>query len=697
MQREKLVKGKAGVTLVALVITIVILLILAGVSIGALTGEDGIIEKAIQAKDGQVIAMEIEQIEIAYLMCKINKSKEEDKITDADLREELIKQQHDVDTTSSETSEGYFIYVTFNNSKRTYIIDEDGNVKHVVSEQFDTSKIDQKMVKQEISFQDSIATIRNPDRGWYRPVPIQLGSSIDIQTQCTIAIKENIQILHLRVNIGQLSGNANADGVDKDLTPEQLSSLNSILDTIRKNRLNVIIRFAYDLDGNTGKEPKAFDTIKKHIGQLSSFFDSNKDIISTVEAGFLGPWGEMHSAGIYQADNYYKILIETLLENTPRDMKINVRKPYFFKLVVGDLNDSQHRLGIFNDGYLGSLTDLGTFDNGISREDFVKWMETQGQYTMYGGEVTKSGLEGDEKYNDSKFALEEMPKTHTTYLNSQFNLQVLDTKWKNQNYTSSDSEYNGQTAYKYITDHLGYRMVVRDSKISSSVEKGDICGVNLELENVGFGNIIKTQKVSVILRKNLEYYETTLDINANNIKSGEKSNVNFYFYIPSDIEAGDWQVYLKISNEARSDYVIQFANSNMWDEDLLANCIGKVTIENSVAKEGINIRQAFSMKATDGYKGQIAEKVATIPVTIGFYREGVNEPITSKQFNLELGTIINFTDASVLSSLNIQLPNGYRFKGAQCYAITNDWAYHNSITIPNSANEQSYWINVFVE
>ncbi|MCI9247207.1 MAG: DUF4832 domain-containing protein [Clostridia bacterium] len=697
MQQERLVKGKAGVTLVALVITIVILLILAGVSIGTLTGENGIIEKAIEAKEGQVIAMEIEQIEITYLMCKINKSKEGNKITDADLREELIKQQHDVDTSSSETSDGYFIYVTFNNSKRTYVIDEDGNVKHVVSGQFDTSKIDQKMVKQEISFQDSIATIRNPDRGWYRPVTIQLGSNVDIQTQCASAIKENIQLLHLRVNIGQLSGNVNADGVDKDFTPEQLSSLNSILDTIRKNRLNVIIRFAYDLDGNTGKEPKSFDTIKKHIGQLSSFFDSNKDIISTVEAGFLGPWGEMHSAGIYQADNYYKILTETLLENTPRDMKINVRKPYFFKLVVGDLNDSQHRLGIFNDGYLGSLTDLGTFDNGISREDFVKWMETQGQYTMYGGEVTKSGLEGDEKYNDSKFALEEMPKTHTTYLNSQFNLQVLDTKWKNQNYTSSDSEYNGQTAYKYITDHLGYRMVVRDSKISSSVEKGDICGVNLELENVGFGNIIKTQKVSVILRKNLEYYETTLDINANNIKSGEKSNVNFYFYIPSDIEAGDWQVYLKISNEARSDYAIQFANPNMWDEDLLANCIGKVTIENSVAKEGINIRQAFSMKATDGYKGQIAEKVVTIPVTIGFYREGVNEPITSKQFNLELGTIINFTDANVLSSLNIQLPNGYRFKGAQCYAITNDWAYHNSITIPNSTNEQSYWINVFVE
>lgn len=38
-----------GITLVALVVTIVVLLILAGISIGMLTGEDGIIEKAQEA------------------------------------------------------------------------------------------------------------------------------------------------------------------------------------------------------------------------------------------------------------------------------------------------------------------------------------------------------------------------------------------------------------------------------------------------------------------------------------------------------------------------------------------------------------------------------------------------------------------------------------------------------------------------
>ena len=38
-----------GITLVALVVTVVVLLILAGISIGMLTGEDGIIEKAQEA------------------------------------------------------------------------------------------------------------------------------------------------------------------------------------------------------------------------------------------------------------------------------------------------------------------------------------------------------------------------------------------------------------------------------------------------------------------------------------------------------------------------------------------------------------------------------------------------------------------------------------------------------------------------
>lgn len=49
-------KGQKGVTLVALVITIIVLLILAGVSIAMLTGENGILKRSVEAVDETKIA-----------------------------------------------------------------------------------------------------------------------------------------------------------------------------------------------------------------------------------------------------------------------------------------------------------------------------------------------------------------------------------------------------------------------------------------------------------------------------------------------------------------------------------------------------------------------------------------------------------------------------------------------------------------
>ena len=48
---KKILKNKKGITLIALVVTIVVLLILAGVSISMLGGENGIIKQAQEAKD----------------------------------------------------------------------------------------------------------------------------------------------------------------------------------------------------------------------------------------------------------------------------------------------------------------------------------------------------------------------------------------------------------------------------------------------------------------------------------------------------------------------------------------------------------------------------------------------------------------------------------------------------------------------
>ena len=64
-QRKKL-KGKRGITLIALVITIIVLLILAGISIMMLTGDNSILNQATNAKNNTIEGQEKEAINVAY-------------------------------------------------------------------------------------------------------------------------------------------------------------------------------------------------------------------------------------------------------------------------------------------------------------------------------------------------------------------------------------------------------------------------------------------------------------------------------------------------------------------------------------------------------------------------------------------------------------------------------------------------------
>ena len=69
---KNMLKGKTGITLVALVVTIVVLLILAGVTITALLGDDGIIKKAQNAADSTNSAVQNELDGMNSLTDKMN-------------------------------------------------------------------------------------------------------------------------------------------------------------------------------------------------------------------------------------------------------------------------------------------------------------------------------------------------------------------------------------------------------------------------------------------------------------------------------------------------------------------------------------------------------------------------------------------------------------------------------------------------
>lgn len=115
-----------GITLVALVVTIIILLILAGITVAALTGDNGLINNAGNAKEQAEIANEKEILEQAAIVA-MGKNKRGD-ITKDNLDKELDKTPGSGNYSSENTDEG--IKVTFK-SNRNYLIDKDGNVSSI--------------------------------------------------------------------------------------------------------------------------------------------------------------------------------------------------------------------------------------------------------------------------------------------------------------------------------------------------------------------------------------------------------------------------------------------------------------------------------------------------------------------------------------------------------------------------------------
>ncbi len=111
-------KEAKGITLIALVITIIVLLILAGVTIATLTGDNGILKKAGDAKTQTEQAKADENLKIAIA----GSYGTDGKLNLKDLKDNLENQEIDYDKNNT----GFPLEVTVNGEKKK--IDANGNV-----------------------------------------------------------------------------------------------------------------------------------------------------------------------------------------------------------------------------------------------------------------------------------------------------------------------------------------------------------------------------------------------------------------------------------------------------------------------------------------------------------------------------------------------------------------------------------------
>ena len=136
--KRKIVKNQTntrGITLIALIITVIVLLILAGITIATLTGENGILKKAIKAKQNSTIENYKEEIKLEIIdeqaQRKLQESKAvfivtlKERLENKDWIKEIIMCDDNFEVQEDKTKNTKIIVNTVDNYQITIDIDND--------------------------------------------------------------------------------------------------------------------------------------------------------------------------------------------------------------------------------------------------------------------------------------------------------------------------------------------------------------------------------------------------------------------------------------------------------------------------------------------------------------------------------------------------------------------------------------------
>ena len=553
-----------------------------------------------------------------------------------------------------------------------------------------------KMHDSGLSYTEYVGTIENPGMGytstlWYNCKP---GG--------TEPKSPSGQIVLMFIDIGAFSSGINGttdsegnytEGTDYDLDDVFFSSLRQTFENCRKNGSMIAVRFRYDANGKKNPEPASFDQVLHHIEQIkeNGLLEDYKDILAFVECGFVGAWGEMHS-GKYTSVEYKAKLLDAMLDCVPSPVPVTVRTPDIFakwagisrselKGYVSEPGSTTQRVGMYDDGYMGSDSDLGTYSDRSGETD---WLGRQAVTSYFGGEFS-GDLDWAKKFGTylPENAIPEMYKTHLSYINGNiFQLYKDYTFGKEYDVEGVDnSAYYGQTVFQFIRDHIGYRFVLRKSELSDSVEQGGVLDLSFNVENTGFANPIPDQTSYLLLEHDNRFMMIDTPINTNQWYSGSIAENNISVKLPGTIEAGKWNVYLKTVCGGKPDMnafdkrSVRFANEGVWNSLYGADLLGSFTVEASAEQ---NNDSSISIVGTDirgsGELFSFADRTI-VDGTVSFDGEWTDDMIIAQKDALSISVKSDENYFYIMS----RMPEG---SSAPVY----------NISLKNKDSGESYWL-----
>lgn len=329
-----------------------------------------------------------------------------------------------------------------------------------------------------IEYTESDDVLLNPSRGFY--VQFDTGHLNGMEK----LRDQNISLVMLAFDI--------AEFVDTDISAAKLEELALAFDAVKTNGLKAIFRTAYGFyDPQPYHDPHSLETIKAHIQQLSPLLHQYQEVLLTVQAGFLGPWGEWHhsnlenTAGELEA-SVVNELIQALCDVVPAPISIAVRRPSFIRLIDASLVDMT-RIAFHNDALLSSDSDMNTYDlSSKTRQEELDFIELRGYPVANGGEMTALS-----PYTQPDQALEELAKLNLTYLNRNYNRSVLD-EWQT-------TRYEDQYFLDVINNRLGYRWSLSKATVPEKFGRDQAVSFHLTLFNSGFAAVSLPYGVEMVI------------------------------------------------------------------------------------------------------------------------------------------------------------------------------------------------------
>lgn len=349
------------------------------------------------------------------------------------------------------------------------------------------------------------------------------------------------------------------------LPPSFLASLSAEFQDARQTGVKVIPRFAYNFGPYPNPEPDASQArIEQHLQQLAPVLAANEDVISSVEAGFIGAWGEWHSStnGLDTNPGAKAAILAALMAAVPPSRMIALRYPSDMQLLNGPpitaaeaySGTNRARVGSHQDCFLASDDDWGTWGRSGNTIAYDKaYVAENGRWAVVGGETCNV----NPPRSLCPTALAEMESLHFSNLDVDYHPDVV-------------GGFREGGCIDEMRRRLGYRLELSSATYTNAAQRGTSLGFTILLKNVGFAAMFNARPVFAVLSRDGSSYVTALGVDPRSWTPGFGHVLSETITLPASMAPGTYTLSLWLPDKATSiqgdpRFAVRFANDGVWD------------------------------------------------------------------------------------------------------------------------------------